>query len=99
MAAYAIWLLATLHAVDAWRSRAGHIVVGAAALAVLVTAQAALGIVTLVSVAPLGLSLGHQAFAIVVLTMSVVHAENLHASARAATVPCSYPLQHGAKAT
>ena len=39
--------------------------------------QAALGIVTLLHQAPIGLALAHQAMAIVVLTIAVVHAERL----------------------
>jgi len=98
MVAYAIWLLAILHVLDAWTNRA-RALVGAAVLAALVTAQATLGIVTLLNVAPLGLSLSHQMLAIVVLTAAVLHAESLRANARAATVSCGYPLEHGAKAT
>jgi cytochrome c oxidase assembly protein subunit 15 len=48
---------------------------GAAILAVLVTAQAVLGIATLLLAAPLALALAHQAFAVVVFTASIVHAE------------------------
>jgi cytochrome c oxidase assembly protein subunit 15 len=43
-----------------------------------VSAQATLGIVTLLHVAPLGLSLAHQMLAVVVLTAAVLHAEALH---------------------
>jgi cytochrome c oxidase assembly protein subunit 15 len=42
-----------------------------------ITLQAALGILTLLYLAPLGLALGHQALAIVVLTVAVVHAARL----------------------
>src|SRR6185437_4030020 len=55
MVAYTIWVVAVLHAIDAWR--AGRSVGGALAVAALVTAQAALGIVTLLSVVPLDLAL------------------------------------------
>jgi cytochrome c oxidase assembly protein subunit 15 len=75
MLAYTIWVLALLHAEDAWRTTAFR---PALAVAVLVTAQAALGIVTLLHVAPLGLSLAHQMLAVVVLTAAVLHAEALH---------------------
>ena len=75
MMAYAIWLLAVLHAVDAWRLRqqAGS----AALLAAAVTLQAILGIATLLYQAPLPLALAHQMLAIVVFTIAIVHAERL----------------------
>jgi heme a synthase len=76
LAAYALWLLAMLHAIDVIRTlRGGAALTGALALASLVTLQAALGIVTLLYQAPLGLALLHQATAIVVLTVAVVHAQ------------------------
>jgi len=79
MLAYAIWLIALLHAADAWRSDARR---GAAVLAALVTAQAALGIVTLLLADPFEFALAHQVFAIVVFTASIMHAEGLWQSAR-----------------
>jgi cytochrome c oxidase assembly protein subunit 15 len=94
MVAYAVWLLSVLHAVDAWRSRAVSSAVG---LAVLVSLQAVLGIVTLLYVAPLGLSLAHQGFAIVVLTAAVLHAEALRPQARPHDLPHSLPLEQGAR--
>lgn len=75
MLAYAIWLLALCHAYDAWRF--GQEKRGAFLLAGLVTLQAALGIVTLLHQAPLTLALMHQMLAIVVFTVSIVHAERL----------------------
>jgi cytochrome c oxidase assembly protein subunit 15 len=75
MVAYAIWVLAMLHAFDAWRIR--QAVWGAAALSGAVTLQAGLGIVTLLYQAPLALALAHQVLAILVLTIAVVHAEKL----------------------
>lgn len=75
MVAYTIWIVAVLHAFDAWR--AGRGTASALALAVLVTLQAALGIVTLLTVVPLPLALSHQMFAIVVFTAAIVHAERL----------------------
>jgi len=99
MVAYAIWALAVLHLLESLRLREGRHLFGSLVLAGLVTAQAALGIVTLLNVAPLGLSLAHQAFAIVVLTTAVVHAQNLHAGAKAGTVSRNYSIGHGAKAT
>jgi cytochrome c oxidase assembly protein subunit 15 len=76
MMAYAVWLVAVWHAIDALRARgaAGN---GALALACAVTIQAGVGIVTLLHQAPLSLALLHQAMAIVVLSVAVVHAERL----------------------
>jgi cytochrome c oxidase assembly protein subunit 15 len=74
MTAYAIWLIAVLHAIDAWRSGRTR---GALMVAALVTLQAALGIATLLHAAPLHLALAHQLMAIVVLTTAIVHAESL----------------------
>jgi cytochrome c oxidase assembly protein subunit 15 len=74
MVAYTLWLLAVLHALDAARSK-GDVRVGAFALALALTLQATLGIVTLLYQAPLVLALAHQAMAIIVLTIAVLHAE------------------------
>jgi heme a synthase len=82
MLAYTIWICAMLHAIDAARScgkspaRTGALVLGGA-----VTLQAALGIWTLLEVAPLSLSLAHQAMAMLVLTAATLHAARLAASA------------------
>ncbi len=75
MVAYAIWVLAWLHAFDAWRNRRNFS--GACVLACAVTVQATLGIVTLLLQAPLPLALAHQLLAIVVFTLTIVHAERL----------------------
>lgn len=80
MLAYAIWLLALLHAADAWRS--GRARVMTLLLAGMVTAQAALGIATLLMADPLELALTHQVFAILVFTVSIVHAQRLSLGAR-----------------
>jgi cytochrome c oxidase assembly protein subunit 15 len=78
MTAYALWLLAVLHAFDVLRHmNRGPAVTHALALAALVTLQAVLGILTLVHQVPIGLALTHQAGAILVLTLAVVHAERL----------------------
>jgi cytochrome c oxidase assembly protein subunit 15 len=71
MFAYALWLAAVLHAINA---RNGAAWPGALALAVIMTIQAAIGIATLLYQAPISLALLHQAMAIVVLTIAVVHA-------------------------
>jgi len=75
MMAYAIWLLAVLHAADAWRLQCAA--AGALLLAAAVTLQAVLGITTLLYQAPLPLALAHQVLAIVVFTIAIVHAECL----------------------
>jgi cytochrome c oxidase assembly protein subunit 15 len=78
MLAYAIWLLAIFHAVDVWRlPKADETRFYAILLAVAVTLQAIIGIMTLVFVVPLDLALTHQAMALLVLTIAVVHAERL----------------------
>jgi cytochrome c oxidase assembly protein subunit 15 len=78
MLAYAIWLLAVVHAVNALRSEADlRARREAVVLALLVTVQAALGIATLLLVVPLPLAIAHQAMAVVVLTAAIVHAERL----------------------
>ena len=75
MLAYAIWLLAVLHASDAARTvKRGPAVTGAVVLAAAVTVQAALGIWTLLMVVPLPLALMHQAMAMIVLTVATLHA-------------------------
>ncbi len=78
MLAYAIWVLALLHALGVARVlKKGPVVAGAALLAVAVTLQAALGIWTLLMVAPLSLALLHQAMATVALTVATVHAASV----------------------
>jgi cytochrome c oxidase assembly protein subunit 15 len=75
MLAYAIWVVALIHAVNATRTmKTGSVVAGAIILAVAVTLQAALGIFTLLMVVPLPLALLHQAMAMVVLTVATIHA-------------------------
>jgi cytochrome c oxidase assembly protein subunit 15 len=75
MLADAIWVLAGLHAIDARQARCGG--GGAVTLAIAVTVQAALGVVTLLYQAPIALALAHQVMAIVVFTIAIVHAQRL----------------------
>jgi cytochrome c oxidase assembly protein subunit 15 len=75
MLAYAIWVFAGLHAIDARQSRCGG--AGAVLLAAAVTVQAALGVTTLLFQAPIPLALAHQAMAILVFTLAVLHAARL----------------------
>lgn len=78
MLAYALWIAALLHLVDVLRSRAATPVVnGALFLLILMTVQAALGILTLLHMVPIGLALAHQAMALVVLTVALWHAARL----------------------
>ena len=92
MMAYALWLAALLHAADVVRARCGGAVLnGALALACAVTIQAGIGIVTLLHQTPLPLALLHQAMAIAVLAIAVIHAERL-ARPRAETELADAPL-------
>jgi cytochrome c oxidase assembly protein subunit 15 len=77
MTAYALLVLAVLHAIDAARSRAGAIATGAWWLVAAIVLQAALGILTLLNQVPIDLALAHQAVAIVVLTLAVLQTERL----------------------
>jgi cytochrome c oxidase assembly protein subunit 15 len=78
MVAYAIWIVALLHAFRAARAvKSGPVIAGAVLLAIAVTLQAALGIWTLLMVAPLSLALTHQAMAMIVLTIATLHAASV----------------------
>ncbi len=78
MIAYLLWLFAILHAVDVARAwRKGPIMTAAIWIAITVTLQAAIGIVTLLYQSPITLALLHQGMAIVILTIAVVHAQRL----------------------
>jgi cytochrome c oxidase assembly protein subunit 15 len=77
MVAYALFLFALLHAIDVMRSTDRVARLFAIKLAAAVTLQAALGIVTLLHQAPIALAIGHQALAIVVLTLATLQAERL----------------------
>jgi cytochrome c oxidase assembly protein subunit 15 len=80
MTAYALFVLAILHALDAVRSRAEAAAVnGAWWLAAVMTLQATLGIFTLLNQVPIVLALAHQAVAIGVLTLAIFQAERLAA--------------------
>ena len=80
MAAYALFALAILHAIDAVRSRAGSAAIsGALWLVAAIALQATLGILTLLNQVPIDLALTHQAVAIVVLTLAILQVERLAA--------------------
>ena len=76
--AYALWLFAIIHAVDITRTLGrSRALIRGLILAAAVTIQAVLGILTLIFETPLALALMHQATAMAVLTIAVVHAERL----------------------
>ena len=78
MLAYTIWVIALLHALNVTRLKTNAaLATGAWALFIAVTLQAGLGIATLLEVVPLSLALSHQAMAMVVLTIAVVHAASV----------------------
>jgi len=80
MTAYALFLLAALHAFDLLRAKAPHAAIsGALWLLAAVTLQAVLGILTLLNQVPILLALSHQAVAIGVLTLAALQAERLAA--------------------
>ena len=85
--AYVLWLVALLHALDAAVTVGrGPAATHAIVLAGLVTIQAALGIVTLLYQVPIGLALAHQAGAILILAIVIVHAQRLVAQPTAIRV-------------
>lgn len=75
IAAYALLLLALWHACDARHDPAAFS--GALVLAAAMTIQAGLGVVALLNQAALPFALSHQAMAIVVLSLAVIHTERL----------------------
>jgi cytochrome c oxidase assembly protein subunit 15 len=74
MTAYFLLAVAFLHAQRSRRQAPGSLhAAGATALALLVTAQALLGILTLVLVVPFSAALLHQLGAVLVLAAAVIH--------------------------
>ncbi|MGL3109211.1 COX15/CtaA family protein [Bradyrhizobium sp. BR 1432] len=92
MTAYALFVLAALHAVDAVRSRAGTAASGALWLLAAVSLQAVFGILTLLNQVPIGLALAHQAVAIIVLTLAVMQVERLASRQLTEARPRGVPL-------
>ncbi|MCK1733318.1 COX15/CtaA family protein [Bradyrhizobium sp. 138] len=92
MTAYALFVLALLHAIDAVRARAGAAAGGALWLLAAVGLQAVLGILTLLNQVPIDLALSHQAVAIVVLTLAVVQVERLAARQQTHAQPRVVPV-------
>ena len=76
MAAYLLLVLALLHLVDVART-APRVLPLAAALAGAIVLQAALGILTLLQQAPIGLALAHQAGAVIVLALATAAAQRI----------------------
>ena len=76
--AYALWLFVIIHAVDIARALGrSRALIGVLILVSAVTIQVVLGILTLIFETPLALALMHQATAMAVLTIAVVHTERL----------------------
>ena len=82
MMAYAIFAMAVFHVADLWLRGRSPAMWRAAILLALVSAQAILGVVTLLHVSPLSLSLAHQAGAVAVLAMATVHLARMMPQAR-----------------
>jgi cytochrome c oxidase assembly protein subunit 15 len=93
MTAYALWLLAILHVIDVARTLRGSALTHALALASVITIQAMIGILTLLHQVPIGLALAHQATAILVLAISVVHVGRLAAKPAAIEIQASAPIR------
>ncbi len=85
--AYLLLAGAVAHAVDCARAAPGSVASRTGtALAVLVAAQACIGVATLVWSVPLGAALAHQCFAMVVLAAAVTHRCGLRGARPAAPV-------------
>jgi cytochrome c oxidase assembly protein subunit 15 len=79
MAGYVLLAAALLHLIDvaATKDRGARTLGWAVALVLVMVGQVALGVYTLIYFVPLWLALLHQAGALVVLTVAVLHAERL----------------------
>jgi cytochrome c oxidase assembly protein subunit 15 len=80
MTAYGLVALALVHAADCARSRDDR--AGAVALALVLLAQASLGVATLIWHVPISLALAHQVVAMLALVVATVHAHGLMAARR-----------------
>lgn len=90
MVAYLLCGIAVWHAIDAVRTlQSGRSVRMAIWLAIIVTSQAAIGIMTLLYQVPISLALLHQGVAIVILTIAIVHAEGLSRRLKSESVGAS----------
>jgi cytochrome c oxidase assembly protein subunit 15 len=91
--AYLIWALALFHAIDTLRQpKDDRARFYALLLAASVTLQVVIGILTLIYVVPIDLALTHQAVALLVLTVAVVHAERLRHRAENRPIAAAVPL-------
>jgi heme a synthase len=78
MLGYVVCLVALVHLFNVVKvHKSGPSITAAALVAAAVIIQAALGILTLLSVAALPLALSHQAVAMIALTFAVIHAANV----------------------
>jgi heme a synthase len=76
LAAYLLWAAVMAHAVDTVRTMRGGAALSVA-LALAVTLQGGLGILTLLYQVPIGLALMHQGMAVVVLIIAVMNADRM----------------------
>ena len=96
--AYAIFVVALVHAIDVGRTvKDGGVRFGAFVLFAAIVLQIALGIATLLWVVPLSLALLHQATAMLVLTAASVHAAHLGRARR--VIEIMPPRQNRASVT
>ena len=83
MMAYFLAAVVLVHAMDVVFKVDHHdAMAGALTLVALVGLQAAIGILTLINQVPIGLALAHQAMAVLLLTIAVLHAGRLAAKQR-----------------
>lgn len=81
MVAYVLFALAAVHALSLQRTGPFAPALRAAILFALITAQAMLGIVTLIYEMPLALALAHQAGGVIVLILATIHTARVFAYA------------------
>lgn len=78
MVAYALLALAAWHLFDALAARASRrAIAGAGMIVAAIMVQAAIGIVTLLYQVPIHAALAHQAVALLVLTLTIVHLDRM----------------------
>jgi len=92
MTAYLLLVLALVHLVDVART-APRALPLAAALAGAIVLQAALGILTLLQQAPIGLALAHQAGAVIVLALATAAAQRISVNRSFAPIGVSAPAR------
>jgi cytochrome c oxidase assembly protein subunit 15 len=93
MLAYVLLALTLWHLAHAIRVRAGAgVICRAALILVAIVLQAVLGILTLLNGVPIDLALAHQAGAVVVLTLVLMHAEAVSRPAATHRATASVPM-------